>query len=117
MSKKDISLGSFWSQVAIVVGILVFFLGLYWDLGNRVSRLEGAFSVAEPLLLKPTVTQIVVVKTVTLTTGTYTVTQAWTPPIALLPSEWSGLVGIIAVLVGLIGLYFVRRGEVAVVAK
>ena len=107
MSKKDSSFISFLSQVAIVLGILALFLPMYWDLGNRVSRLEGAFSVAEPFFLKPTVTQTVVVKTVTLTT----VTGAWTPPFLLLPSEWAGfVVGIIAVLSGLIGLYFVRRG-------
>jgi uncharacterized membrane protein len=108
MPKKDSSLASFLSQVSILLGVLSLFFPMLWDLGNRVSRLEGAFSVAEPLLLKQTITQTVVVTTVTLVTTT----GAWVPPIPLLPSEWAGfVVGGIAVLSGLTGLYFVRRGD------
>jgi len=113
MSKKDSSLGSFWAQVSVVLGILVFFLQLIWDLGNRVSRLEGAFSVAGPVIVIPGITQTVVTKTVTVTIGTYTATGAYQPPFLLLPSEWIALVGIIAILIGLTGLYYTRRGRVS----
>jgi hypothetical protein len=115
---KDGSLVSFLSQVAIVLGILALFLPMYWDLGNRVSRLEGAFSVAEPFFLKPTITQTVVIKTVTLTTATYTVTGTTPPAFPQFPSEWiSFVVGIIAVLFGLIGLYAERRRKVPILVK
>ncbi len=98
MSKNGSSLVSFLSLVAIVVGILSLFLPMYWDLGNRVSRLEGAFSVAEPLMGKATITQTVIVQTVTLTT-----TSGLAPPFFYLsPEALSTLGSILAIVAGLL---------------
>jgi CDP-diglyceride synthetase len=103
MSRREgAHLISFLSQLAIVLGILALFVPMYWDLGNRVSRLEGAFSE----IAKPTITQTVVVTTVTLTTGiasTVTTTETSYFLVFLLAGA--------AVFVGTAGLFvaYVRR--------
>lgn len=107
MSKNGGSLVSFLSLVAIVVGILSLFLPMYWDLGNRVSRLEGAFSVAEPLMGKATITQTVIVQTVTLTT-----TSGVAPFFYLSQEALSTLGSIMAIVAGLLAslaTYWMQR--------
>ncbi len=100
MPKIDSSLIPFLSTLAIVLGILSLFVPMYWDLGNRVSRLEGAFSVAEPLIVKGTITQTVVVKTVTLTTASVTSTSS----LVVLATTWSDALAMMAIVAGFAGL-------------